>query len=113
MNKITLFYVLLLLGFGLLFSCSSENELEDNQFFVKKEVSDNQNIFQEISDSLEKNPDNINLWIRKGNICKENLDFKCALNAGAKAFRIDSTNLEARHLYAWTLINKPDAPISD
>lgn len=106
-------FLFALLGIGLMFSCTSENKTEDNQFFVKEEVKNDISVFSEISDSLEKYPNNINLWIRQGDICKENLDFKCALNAGAKAFRIDSTNIKARQLYAWTLINKPQTPVSD
>src|SRR5690554_6252028 len=108
MNKITFLYALL--GFGFLFSCTSENKKDDDQFFVKEEINNTRDVYKDISDSLEKNPDNINLWIRQGNMCRENLDFKCALNAGAKAFRIDSTNIAARNLYAWTLINKPETP---
>ncbi|RYM35973.1 tetratricopeptide repeat protein [Brumimicrobium glaciale] len=102
-----------ILGFGLLFSCTSENKTDDDQFFVKEEVNIEKDELAQISDSLEKNPENINLWIRQGEICKENMNFSCALNAGAKAFRIDSTNIKARQLYAWTLINKPETPRSD
>lgn len=111
MVKNTFLYALL--GFGLLYSCTSENNTENDQFFIKEEVKNDNDVLSEISDSLLNNPDNINLWIRQGNICKENLDFTCALNAGAKSFRLDSTNIEARQLYAWTLINKPETPISD
>ncbi len=111
MIKNRFFYTLL--GFGLLFSCTPDNKIEDDQFFVKEEVNTVRDEFTEISDSLEKDPENIGLWIRQGEICKENLNFGCALNAGAKAFRIDSTNIKARQLYAWTLINKPETPISD
>ena len=111
MIKNRFFYTLL--GFGLMFSCTSENKTEDDQFFVKEEVNTEKDELTEISDSLENNPENINLWIRQGEICKENLNFSCALNAGAKAFRIDSTNIKARQLYAWTLINKPETPRSD
>ena len=106
-------FIFTLLGFGLLFSCSSEDTAKDEQFFVEEEVNIEKNVLSEISDSLENDPENINLWIRQGNICKENLKFSCALNAGAKAFRIDSTNIKARQLYAWTLINKPETPRSD
>jgi tetratricopeptide (TPR) repeat protein len=111
MIKNTVLYTFL--GLGLLFSCTSKDESDGQQFFVKEEVKTERNEFHEITDSLEKNPNDINLLIRQGNICKDNLNFACALNAGAKAFRIDSTNIKARQLYAWTLINKPETPISD
>ncbi|WP_158276158.1 tetratricopeptide repeat protein [Brumimicrobium oceani] len=106
-------YIFALLGLGMLFSCTSEENTEEEQFFVKEEVSTERDELAEISDSLENNPENIDLWIRQGELCKENLNFSCALNAGAKAFRIDSTNIKARQLYAWTLINKPETPRSD
>lgn len=106
-------FLFALLGFGILFSCTSEDSTEDDQFFVKEEVKTERNVFDDIADSLEKNPEDISLWIRQGNLCKERLNFQCALNAGAKAFRIDSTNIQARQLYAWTLINKPKTPVSD
>lgn len=96
----------------ILTSCKQNDNVEDNQFFVQEDISDKDRL-DIITDSLEKDPSNIELWIEQGELCKENLDFKCALNAGAKAFNLDSTNLEARELYAWTLINKPNAPISD
>ncbi|WP_107039414.1 tetratricopeptide repeat protein [Brumimicrobium mesophilum] len=106
-------FIFALLGFGILFSCTSEEKVEDDQFFVKEEVKKEKDVFTQISDSLNENPENVKLWIRQGNLCKDELNFDCALNAGAKAFRIDSTNIEARRLYAWTLINKPKAPVSD
>ncbi|RFC54422.1 tetratricopeptide repeat protein [Brumimicrobium aurantiacum] len=102
-----------LIGFGLLFSCTSEDTGSEEQFFVQEDTTDVKDQLTTISDSLAKDPENIDLIIRRGNICKENLNFRCALDAGAKAFRIDSTNIQARQLYAWTLINKPNAPVSD
>lgn len=96
-----------------LFSCTSEEIVEDNQFFVEEDSTESLDFFSQLTDSLEKDPENISLWIQKGQICKDELDFTCALDAGARAFRIDSTNIEARKLYAWTLINKPNTPIVD
>src|SRR5690554_5199117 len=109
MIRHTLFYILLLS----IVACTTEETQESERFFVKTEQNSAVERFQQISDSLEKHPENINLWIEKGEICKENLDFDCALDAGAKAFRLDSTNIKARQLYAWTLINKSSTPVSD
>ncbi|HZH86411.1 MAG TPA: tetratricopeptide repeat protein [Brumimicrobium sp.] len=109
MIKHTFFYLLLA---GLV-ACTTEEKIEDDQFFVKEEQVSDVEYFQQLSDSLEKHPNNIGLWIEKGTLCKDNLDFDCALDAGAKAYRLDSTNIKARQLYAWTLINKTNAPISD
>lgn len=109
MIKHTFFYILL---FGFV-ACTSEVKVEEEQFFVSEELTTDAERYQQLSDSLKKHPEKINLWIEKGELCKENLDFDCALNAGAKVFRLDSTNIQARQLYAWTLINKTNAPVSD
>lgn len=108
------FIILFLLLAIAVSSCSDTQKEKNDQFFAEKNDGvDEDNLITQLNDSLEQFPENIDLWIRKGEICKEALDFKCALNAGAKAFVLDSTNLEARKLYAWTLINKPDAPVAD
>ena len=109
MIKHTFFYILLVS----LVACTTEEKIEDDQFFLKDEQTSDADRFQQLSDSLKKYPENISLWIEKGALCRENLDFDCALDAGAKAFRLDSTNVKARQLYAWTLINKPNAPVAD
>ena len=95
-------------------SCSNEAESDVQRFFVKERndlSAADQLLF--LDSALQENPQNIDLLLQKGKLCKELLDFRCALDAGAKAFLLDSTNLEARKLYAWTLINKPDAPLGD
>tara|TARA_B100000508_G_C11465688_1_gene282147 strand:- start:1771 stop:2817 length:1047 start_codon:yes stop_codon:yes gene_type:complete len=102
------------LVFALSTSCTEQKNKEPEQFYTDNtETVNEDSLIVQLNDSLEKFPENIDLWIRKGELCKEALDFKCALNAGAKAFVLDSTNLEARKLYAWTLINKPNAPVVD
>jgi tetratricopeptide (TPR) repeat protein len=101
--------------FPFLFSaCSDTQQKTEEQFFVEEEKSDkDQSLIEKLGDSLKKDPDNISLWIQRGELCKEELNFACALDAGAKAFVLDSTNIEARKLYAWTLINKPNTPLID
>nr|WP_299204595.1 tetratricopeptide repeat protein [uncultured Brumimicrobium sp.] len=109
MIKHTIFYIFLIS----MVACTTEETTNETQFFEKGEQVTAEDRFQQLTDSLEQFPEKTNLWIEKGNLCKENLDFNCALDAGAKAFRLDSTNVKARQLYAWTLINKPNAPIAD
>lgn len=100
---------------GVLLSCSSEKQEGESQFYAKdKTDTDTSNAYLvKLEEQLEADPENIKLWIEKGLFCKEKMDFSCALDAGAKAFLLDSTNLEARSLYAWTLINKPEPPLGD
>lgn len=109
MHKYAFFY-------GLIFlfaACSEPADTKEEQFFVKDTENATIDLKSQLADSLLKDPKNINLWIQKGNLCKADLDFKCALDAGANAIMLDSTNLDARELYAWTLINKPNPPIAD
>lgn len=106
-------YIVFGIAFILSVACSNEVEQENNHFFLTEDLSSDSDILVQLTDSLEKDPNNIHLWIQKGNICKDRLNFSCALDAGAKAFVIDSTNIEARQLYAWSLINKPNAPVTD
>lgn len=94
-------------------SCQSDSQVNKAaDFFQEKGVSDSLRLAQ-ITDSLEQFPKNIRLWIEKGSVAKENLNFKMALNAGAMAYVLDSNNLDARELYAWSLMNKPNTSLSD
>ncbi|MFA5575436.1 MAG: tetratricopeptide repeat protein [Brumimicrobium sp.] len=104
-----IFALLFLLG---LIACAEETEVKENQFFVEEETVE-VDLLSQLTDSLKIYPKNIELWLQKGNLCKDDYNFACALDAGANAFMIDSTNLEARKLYGWTLINKPNTPVSD
>jgi len=58
-------------------------------------------------------PDSVSLLIAHGNKMLENYQFEKALNDGAKAFRLDSTNLEARLLYANVINNQPGRTVED
>lgn len=96
-------------------SCG-ENETDNNATFYTDSLSvkeRNELRLNELEALLTENPSNQSAWIEKGEICKENYDFVCALDAGAKAYTIDSTNVEARMLYAWTLMNKPNSELVD
>ncbi|MFM8596626.1 MAG: tetratricopeptide repeat protein [Flavobacteriales bacterium] len=62
---------------------------------------------------LLKYPDSVGLLIDKGNQLIDSLEFQRALELGAKAFRLDSNNVDARVLYAECLINKPNRSADD
>lgn len=115
MTKYNFYYLPLIALFacGLLFSCTDQEKTESNQFFVKKDKTEDLDSIAQIDKRLEEEPKNIELWIKKGELCKAHLKFSCALDAGANAFMLDSTNIDARRLYAWSLINKPNAPVAD
>ena len=94
-------------------SCDETEETQSEQFYAESENVKESNRLEVLADSVEKNPNNVELWIELGELCKEDLNFKCALDAGARAYVLDSTNIDARKLYAWSLINKPNPPLED
>lgn len=99
----------------MLASCGEGNNSTPDEFFTDT-LSGTDRIairIAELEGLLSNDPKNINAWMEKGELCKEKYDFVCALDAGAKAYAIDSTNIAARRLYAWTLINKPNASLED
>jgi tetratricopeptide (TPR) repeat protein len=68
---------------------------------------------QTLDQLLVAHPDSVELLIEKGNILMDSLAFDKALTYGAKAYRLDSNNTEARVLYAECLINKPNRSADD
>ena len=107
-------------SFGLIFvfilACDNETKSDAQNFFIKQQDRSQLSIEDQLlslDSLLDRDPKNIPLLLEKGNVCKQLMDFRCALDAGAKAFLVDSTNVEVRKLYAWTLINKLDASLTD
>lgn len=107
-------FLLALLGIVLITSCEEEKSV-DNQFYTSETTNKNQALERiKVLDSLLKEDgDNLALLIEKGVLCKNEMNFDCAKATAAKAFVIDSTNLEVRQLYGWSLINKPNPPLED
>jgi tetratricopeptide (TPR) repeat protein len=65
-------------------------------------------------DSLvEIYPDSVPLLVKQGNRYLDNYIYNKALNVGAKAFRLDSLNVEARFLYANAMNNIATRSIAD
>ena len=62
---------------------------------------------------LLRHPDSLELIIRHGNQAMSKMDYATAMADGAKAFRIDSSRLECRLLYAEALINKSNKSVAD
>jgi len=92
-------YLIFLVPF-LLFSCGKKEDVV---------TSTNQNL-----DSLLKvYPDSVELLVLHGNKMIKNYRLELALSDGAKAFRLDSTNNEARLLYADALNNRPNRSPED
>lgn len=58
-------------------------------------------------------PDSLPVIIEHGNIMLERYDYDKAMQDGAKAFRLDSNNIEARFLYANALNNRAERSVTD
>lgn len=68
----------------------------------------------ETIDSLLKvHPDSVQLLVFRGNLAFKEYNFMEALVDAAKAFRLDSSNIEARMLYAQVQNNKPTKTVAD
>jgi tetratricopeptide (TPR) repeat protein len=58
-------------------------------------------------------PDSVPLLIQHGSKMLKEFKFDKAIEDGAKAFRLDSNNIDARQLYADILNNRPTRTVSD
>jgi tetratricopeptide (TPR) repeat protein len=58
-------------------------------------------------------PDSIELIVQHGTKMLKEYKFSKAMADGAKAFRLDSNNIEARMLYAEVLNNRPERSVAD
>jgi len=92
-------YYLLLIFIGSLWACNVKKE------DVKKTPS--------LESLLEIYPDSVELLVRQGNRFLDKYAYPNALKLGAKAFRLDSNNLEARFLYANALNNMQNRTVVD
>jgi len=78
----------------------------------EKEVN-NKPLVENLDSLLNIYPDSVELLIKHGHSMIKEFNYEKALADGALAFRLDSTNLEARSLYAEILNNKPDRTVDD
>lgn len=93
-------------AFGLLCTLFSSCGDEPKSVVVKA-TADN------VDSLLQVYPDSVELLIMRGNLAFEDYRFTDALADGAKAFRLDSNNLDARLLYANAQNNKPGRTVAD
>lgn len=100
MNKTFVLLLGLLLTYLAVTSCS-----EDKQ--ATTSVTDN------IDTLVVRYPDSIEILVRHGRFYSDRYKYKVAFPSAAKAFRLDSNNLEARLLYAHILNNKGDRNTED
>ncbi len=66
-----------------------------------------------IDELYKKYPDSVPILIKHGNLMLERYDYEKALQDGAKAYRMQESNIEARFLYANALNNRANRTASD
>lgn len=66
-----------------------------------------------IDDLYKKYPDSVPILIKHGNLMLERYDYEKAMQDGAKAYRMQESNIEARFLYANALNNRANRTPSD
>ncbi len=66
-----------------------------------------------IDELYKKYPDSVPILIKHGNLMLERYDYDKALQDGAKAYRMQESNIEARFLYANALNNRANRTASD
>jgi tetratricopeptide (TPR) repeat protein len=93
-------FAFLIIGL-LLQSCGSEKKEQP------KKVSQN------IDSLLVDYPDSIPILLRHGQFYFEKYNYNKAMSSAAKAFRLDTNNIDARMLYADVLNNRADRTVED
>ncbi len=101
MNKhLTYILGIALISFAL-FSCGGDSEP------IAKETTRN------LDTLLMQSPDSVPLLVEHGQYYYDQHNFDKAVPSATKAFRLDSSNLKVRMLYAEVLNNRPDRSIQD
>lgn len=93
-----LYAFILFFGF---FSCNSKGTKQNKPKIIS------------IDSLLRRYPDSVPLLVKRGNQKLKFYKFDEAMADGAKAFRLDSTNWQARFLYANALNNRMERSIAD
>lgn len=101
MNRTITLTFILLIGLTQLISCESS---EGGSTPVKEENLDS---------LLSVYPDSIPLLVKRGNLLFDNYEYELAMNDAAKAFRLDSMNVDVKLLYAEVLNNREKRTIDD
>jgi tetratricopeptide (TPR) repeat protein len=100
MRKSLILYVLFVSA--ILISCGEKN---DNAAVNTGE--------ENLDSLLSVYPDSVPLLVKRAKMDFDEFDFTSALADAAKAFRLDSNNVEARAIFAEVLNNRPDRSVAD
>ncbi|HIP31642.1 MAG TPA: tetratricopeptide repeat protein [Crocinitomicaceae bacterium] len=73
----------------------------------------NKEVIIDIDSLITLYPDSVDLLLKRGSENFDKYDYDLAINDFAKAFRLDSNNLQARLLYAEVLNNRAERSVQD
>jgi len=107
MKKQTVIHIFILvvsLFLYISFSCSNSKKQDATPIVLSSE---------NIDSLLNLSPDSISFLLFRGNLALDDYRFLDALSDGARAFRLDSNNVQVRMLYGLSLNNKEDRTIED
>lgn len=79
----------------------------------KGNVTTSKNTKVNLDSLVQLYPDSVPLLVTYGRQLLDDYQLAEALNYGAKAFRLDSNNIEARFIYASALVNRPQRSQAD
>ena len=103
-----------LLIFSVLFSCESGENKEPNSDFMVQSNNDVYKIeLDQLNQRIKSSPNDIEAIINRGNLELNHYKFSDAFADGALAYRLDSTNFQARLLYATAILNRPERNEND
>ena len=107
-------FIIIILLANIVFGCSP-----DSDKMPEKAAVDVSNIdayadqMALLNNELQQRPNDISLLLQSANLALENYDYSKALADAAKAFRLDSNNVDAKLVYALTIINQSDRSVAD
>lgn len=90
-----------IIAFGVLFGCGDVQPVNT------------QNETENIDSLISRSPNNVNLLVKRGKERLVNYQVDLAMQDAAKAFRLDSSDFDARLLYANVLNNQPERTVND
>ena len=107
-------FIIIILLTNIVFGCSPDSDKVPEKAAV--DVSNIDAYVDQmalLNNELQQRPNDISLLLQSANLALENYDYSKALADAAKAFRLDSNNVDTKLVYALTIINQSDRSVAD
>ena len=107
-------YLIIILLASTVFGCSPDSDKGPKNISV--DVSNIDAYVDQmalLNNKLKKRPNDISLLLQSANLALDNYDYSKALADAAKAFRLDSNNVDTKLVYALTIINQSNRSVAD